>query len=365
MRRALVLAAAALAIGAPAAAALPPVITPSVTGTKGSNDWYVSNVIVNWTISPPGYIVVSGCAPSTLLSTDTTGTKIVCEASNSDGDTTSSVNVHLDKTPPSVTAGADRPADGDGFFNHPLSATWTGADPTSGVASCTSTPYGGPDGSGISLSGTCTDRAGNVSAPVPFVFNYDSTPPTLSDVSARPGDEGARVAWQAAGASRVMVTRSSGSARSARSGVVYNGTGAGFTDTRLKNGTRYTYLVQAIDPAGNVASESITVTPTADASTKHLLSPGFQSRLSRAPLLRWRDIARASYYNVQLFRNGKKVLSAWPTKPRYQLRRAWRYNGRRHRLTAGTYWWYLWAGYGHRSEHRYGKLLGRRSFTIT
>jgi hypothetical protein len=200
---------------------------------------------------------------------------------------------------------------------------------------------------------------------VPFVFNYDSTPPTLSDVSARPGDEGARVAWQAAGASRVMVTRSSGSARSARSGVVYNGTGAGFTDTRLKNGTRYTYLVQAIDPAGNVASESITVTPTADASTKHLLSPGFQSRLSRAPLLRWRDIARASYYNVQLFRNGKKVLSAWPTKPRYQLRRAWRYNGRRHRLTAGTYWWYLWAGYGHRSEHRYGKLLGRRSFTIT
>jgi hypothetical protein len=321
-------------------------------------------VIVNWTITPPGYIVVSGCAPSTLLSSDTAGRKIVCEASNSDGDTTSSVNVHLDKTPPSVTAGADRPADTGGFFNHPLTASWTGTDATSGIASCTSMPYGGPDGSGITLSGTCTDKAGNVSAAVPFVFDYDSTAPTLSDVSARPGDAGARLAWQASGASRVVVTRSSGTARSAQTGVVYNGTGGSFTDRGLKNGARYTYVVQAIDQAGNVASGSIAVTPTADASTKHLLSPGFGSRLSRAPLLRWRDIARASYYNVQLFRNGKKILSAWPTRPRYQLKRTWRYGGKRHRLVAGTYWWYLWAGYGHRSAHRYGKLLGRRSFTI-
>jgi len=365
-----VLAAAALAIAAPAAAAddvTPPVITLHVFGTQGANGWYVSNVLVNWDTSDPesGVQSTAGCAPTTL-SADTTGTKLTCSATNTVGLTASQqTNIRLDKTPPAVTAAADRPADGGGFFNHPLTATWTGTDPTSGIASCTSTPYGGPDGSGISLSGTCTDKAGNVSAPVPFVFDYDSTPPSLSDVSARPADEGARLAWQAAGASRVMVTRSSGSARSARTGLVYNGIGAGFTDTRLKNGTRYTYLIQAVDLAGNVASESIAVTPTADASTRHLLSPGFGSLLSRAPLLRWRDISRASYYNVQLFREGKKVLSAWPTKPRYQLRGAWRYGGKRHRLAAGTYWWYLWAGYGHRSEHRYGKLLGRRSFTIT
>jgi hypothetical protein len=200
---------------------------------------------------------------------------------------------------------------------------------------------------------------------VPFVFSYDATPPTLAGVTAKPDDAGARLAWQASGASRVMVTRSSGTARTAQSGVVYDGTGAGFTDTGLKNGAKYTYLVQAFDPAGNAASDSVTVTPDAAASTEHLLSPGFQSRLSRAPVLRWRKITRASYYNVQLFRKGKKVLSAWPTKPQYQLKRVWRYRGKRHRLVAGTYWWYIWAGYGHRSEHRYGKLLGRRSFTIT
>ena len=81
-------------------------------------------------------------------------------------------------------------------------------------------------------------------------------------------------------------------------------------------------------------------------------------------MLRWRRIARAGYYNVQLFRNGRKILSAWPTKPEYQLRTRWRYRGHRHRLVDGTYRWMLWAGYGHRSEHRYGKLLGRRTFVV-
>ena len=124
-------------------------------------------------------------------------------------------------------------------------------------------------------------------------------------------------------------------------------------------------MFQAVDAAGNVASESVAVTPEADASSKHLLSPGAASSLSRPPMLRWRKIARASYYNVQLFRNGKKILSAWPTKPHYQLRRTWTYGGKRHRLGKATYRWLLWAGYGTRSEHRYGKLLGKRTFIVT
>ena len=84
------------------------------------------------------------------------------------------------------SANADRAADAGGFYNHPLTATWTGVDATSGIASCTSTPYSGPDGTGISLTGTCKDKAGNVSAPVPFVFNYDATPPALTAVTAMP-----------------------------------------------------------------------------------------------------------------------------------------------------------------------------------
>jgi hypothetical protein len=365
VRRAVLLAGVVLAVWAPAAVAAPPTITPLITGQTGNNGWYISNVIVNWSITPPGYTVDFGCDPSTSVTSDTTGKKIDCGASINAESSSGSVTIRRDTTAPSVAANVDRLADAGGFYNHSLTATWTGSDATSGIASCTSTPYSGPDGTSISLTGTCTDKAGNVSAAVPFVFNYDSTPPVLSDVTAKPADAGARLAWDASGASRIMVTRSSGSARTAQSGVVYDGIGAGFTDAGLKNGAKYTYVVQAFDAAGNSASDSVAVTPNAAASTEHLLSPGFQSRLSRAPMLRWREIRRASYYNVQLFRKGKKILSAWPTKPHYQLKSVWRYRGKRHRLVAGTYWWYLWAGYGHRSEHRYGKLLGRRSFTVT
>ena len=60
----------------------------------------------------------------------------------------------------------------------PLTATWTGVDATSGIASCASTPYAGPDGTGISLTGTCKDKAGNISPSVPFVFNYDRPHPS-------------------------------------------------------------------------------------------------------------------------------------------------------------------------------------------
>jgi hypothetical protein len=362
VKRAALLAVVGLAVWVPGAAAL--TVTPAVTGTTGDNGWYVSNVIVNWTITPVGYTVDFGCAASTVISTDTPSRKVECQASLGPDTQYASVTIHRDTTPPSVVANADRAADGGGFYNHSLTATWTGVDPTSGVASCGSAPYSGPDGTGISLSGTCKDKAGNVSAAVPFTFDYDATPPVLTSVTAAADDAGARLDWQASGAARVMVMRSAPGARIAQSSVVYDGTGDEFTDRGLKNGTRYAYVIQALDAAGNTASASATVTPTAEASTKHLLSPGAGSSLARPPLLRWRTIARASYYNVQLFRNGKKLLSAWPTKPQYQLRSKWRYHGKRHRLVKGTYRWLLWAGYGKRSEHRYGKLLGRRTFVI-
>jgi hypothetical protein len=358
----LLLAMVALAVSAPGALAL--TVTPAVSGPPGDNGWYVGNVVVNWSITPTGYTVDFGCAPSTLIATDTAGKKVECQATLGPDTSYASVTIKRDATPPAVSANGDRSADAGGFYNHSLTATWTGVDPTSGIASCTSTPYAGPDGTAISLTGTCKDKAGNVSAPVSFVFNYDATPPALTSVAALPADAGARLAWQVAGAAKVTVMRSPAGARGAQADVVYDGTGDGFTDTGLKNGTRYTYLVQAADLAGNTATGSATVTPTADASTRHLLSPGAGSSLSRPPLLRWRRVARASYYNVQLFRNGRKVLSAWPTKPQYQLRSRWRYRGQRHRLVHGTYRWLLWAGYGHRSQHRYGKLLGRRTFVV-
>ncbi len=67
---------------------------------------------------------------------------------------------------------------------------------------------------------------------------------------------------------------------------------------------------------------------------------------------------------MQLLKGRKKILSAWPHGAHLQLPLTWRYRGHNRRLAAGKYRWYVWPGYGARSSHRYGGLLGHSGFRI-
>jgi hypothetical protein len=86
-----------------------------------------------------------------------------------------------------------------------------------------------------------------------------------------------------------------------------------------------------------------------------LLSPRADSILSRPPLLRWTGVSAATYYNVQLWRGNRKVLSRWPARPRFQLHRSWRYQGRLYSLRPAHYRWYVWPGY----QWGYGRYRSR------
>ena len=50
----------------------------------------------------------------------------------------------------------------------------------------------------------------------------------------------------------------------------------------------------------------------------------------------WGAVPKATYYNVQLYRNGKKILTAWPTTTSFRIERSWRFDGRVQRLTSGA-----------------------------
>jgi hypothetical protein len=119
----------------------------------------------------------------------------------------------------------------------------------------------------------------------------------------------------------------------------------------------YRYVVRAYDAAGNVVSESARVTPSG-------LAPLAGKTLLQPPTLRWPTAPKARYYNVQLLRGHRKVLSIWPTAAALKLHRSWAFRGHRQRLTRGHYRWYVWPGYGLRSARRYGPLIGHSSFTI-
>jgi hypothetical protein len=83
-----------------------------------------------------------------------------------------------------------------------------------------------------------------------------------------------------------------------------------------------------------------------------------------APLLRWTAVAKARYYNVQLYRGGKKVMSSWPVRARLQLKSRWRYRSYPFRLRKGTYRWYVWPAFGSATTPRFGQLLGTATFVV-
>ena len=85
----------------------------------------------------------------------------------------------------------------------------------------------------------------------------------------------------------------------------------------------------------------------------------------RAPVvLAWRAAPSARYYNVQLHRDGVKVLTAWPRKPQFRDQTQLALRRKRHRSARASYTWYVWPGLGSREQPRYGKLLGSSRFVV-
>jgi hypothetical protein len=142
--------------------------------------------------------------------------------------------------------------------------------------------------------------------------------------------------------------------------LVYQGTGTAYADGRFQNGMYYRYEVKAYDTAGNASSiVRIVVPPSA------LLRSPRDGRVVKAPpLLLWAGVHGATYYNVQLYRGSTKILSAWPSRAKLQLRSRWVYKGRSFRLRKGGYRWWVWPGFGPRSKADYGQLLGTGTFVV-
>jgi len=183
----------ALCVVSLAAAALPsaaaadtPSVTSSVDGIAGNNNWWRgsthgNNVILHWTVTAnPPLTNTSGCDPAITINGPATGVTKTCTATNDDGTTSVSRTIKIDADPPTgVSASPARGPDAHGWYNHAVGLTWSGTDATSGIASCTTSSYSGPDNGAASAPGNCQDNAGNVIM-APFSLKYDETDPSVS-----------------------------------------------------------------------------------------------------------------------------------------------------------------------------------------
>jgi hypothetical protein len=208
------------------------------------------------------------------------------------------------------------------------------------------------------VGGSCTDNAGKTASATSDSFRYDASPPVLT-LSAKAAHGVVVLHWthsDIAPLASLAITRTPGRS-GAPASVVYSDLGSEYRDRSVSNGVRYRYTLSITDQAGNTSRRSLGVTPGA-----RLLGPVAGERVSTPPILHWTPVRRATYYNVQLYRGRKKILSAWPARPRLQLKAQWSFEGRRYRLQPGRYHWYVWPGFGKRSAVRYGAMIGKSTF---
>jgi hypothetical protein len=330
--------------------------------------WHTGPVTLNWifdsSLTPvPG----TDCASPRVIAADTPGTDITCTVTSiATGALTKTATVRVDMTPPAVSGAVpDRPADHDGWWNHPVAFTFGGNDATSGIAGCDTVVYDGPDSAAGQVTGACRDVAGN-SAAGAAPLKYDATPPTVTPLPSNSPDGQVKLTWTASpDAVEYTVTRSPGRDGPAPS-TVYSGPNQTYTDNNVAQATTYTYTITASDAAANSSSVVMIAIPGGSQMVLGTRETGSSpSKPRRAlPRLRWRRVRHADYYNVQVFRGRRKILSAWPAGTHLQLRERWTFRGKRFRLTTGRYHWYAWPGFGSRRAHRYGRMICHRRFTV-
>jgi hypothetical protein len=162
--------------------ATPPVITPTITGTLGSNGWYTSDVTVNWTVTDDESAITatSGCSASTL-NTNSAGASYTCSATSAGGSASETVTIKRDATPPTVAGAVTGTLGNNGWYTSDVTVAWTTSDDDSGIASesgCSpvSTTSDTP---GASHTCTVTDQAG-LSASASVNYKRDATAPVVA-----------------------------------------------------------------------------------------------------------------------------------------------------------------------------------------
>jgi hypothetical protein len=279
---------------------------------------------------------------------------------NAGNSASGSITIKYDATAPTVTGTSTRKPDANGWYNHPVDVTFTGTDGASGVTECSPTvTYKGPDANPAKLVGQCRDSAGNLSAPTTVELRYDATPPARPNVAWVHRGGSISLSWTRGQDVVVAKVIRAPGFKGKKPGVVYQGKGRKLVDRKIRPGKRYWYDVVLVDEAGNEASKTIGLRPAAG-----IYAPADGSIVGKAPLVQWSPVAKARFYNLQLWRGNLKLLTTWVEHPSLALKQRWRFKGQRHSLGNGPYRLYVWPAFGTRRDPRYGKLLGQVSFVV-
>jgi hypothetical protein len=237
--------------------------TLSPASPNGSNDWYNSPVDVDFACTDGGSGVQS-CAGDTTLGNgaDQSATGTATDwAGNTATDNVTDINV--DELAPNAPNATLSPATNPAGWNHTnvtVSFSSDGDNGASGVDSCSPDVPVTTETAGQTVTGTCTDRAGNVSAVREVTVRLDKTGPVISQDVTVDGTKG-KGDWYV---SPVEVTFTANDALSGPSATTQKATSSGdgaavevaspaFTDTAGNTtpagAVRKTFQVDTVAPS--------------------------------------------------------------------------------------------------------------------
>jgi Concanavalin A-like lectin/glucanases superfamily/Bacterial Ig-like domain (group 2) len=191
---------------------------------------------------------------------------------------TTSGSFKIDRTQPTITGAPDRPANGYGWYNAPVTVTFTCNDPNpangpvgqqSGIKSvggCTAAIPLAAEGAGQSASGTAVDNANNSQGTLVTPINIDLTKPTATNFVPTPAVPTS--GWYNATTPTVSFAYLAADALSGVDGLQTTATPVLVSG----EGSSVTKPVVVTDKAGNILTT--TTTPVKIDLTKPTLTPG-------------------------------------------------------------------------------------------
>jgi hypothetical protein len=243
-----------------------------------------------------------------------------------------------------LTCSLDRPA-GPGTFD-----------------SCTSPrTYTQLEDGGYLFTVRATNSIGNISQAT-FKWTVDTTPPAqVRQLRSTFGAGWVRLAWRNptdVDYRHVSIWRKKVGATSWKF-MATRRDSTSFRDGTVRNDTRYVYALRSVDRARNSSPPA-----KLEARASRILKPAFDSLHDSRPLIDWTYVRNAGYFNLQLWRDGRKILSVWPVRSADRLPANWRFNGRRYSLRSDRYRVYVWPSFGSKPHDYYGPLLGWTEFRM-
>ena len=235
----------------------PPIITPIVTGSLGNNNWYTSDVTVEWSVTDPESAITStsGCGTSTVTA-DIARTTFTCSATSTGGTTFKSITIKRDATPPNISGSRDLAPNTNGWNNTNVTVTYVASDALSGLdlgASDLSDDVLSSEGANQSASSTAVDLAGNTAIATVSDINIDKTLPTI----APPADQ--TVSGTSPTGTQVTFTVTANDSLAGLDTLVSTPPSGSVFPT---GSTIVTHA--ATDPAGNTATATHTITVLGD-----------------------------------------------------------------------------------------------------